>query len=78
MNTKKGIGILGGFFILAVFILIWAVFLGGFLAEMGAIAISTNNLTGLEAFIWANLNFVVLLGVMAFGSAGLYFSGVAQ
>ena len=78
MNKQAQTGILSLFFLLGVFVVVWAFFLGGFLAQIGAQAISANSLTGFEAFIWGNLNFAVLLGVLAASAGGLYFGGAQQ
>ena len=78
-NNKQGQGgILGYFFVLGVFILIWALFLASFFNTFGQQAITANNLTGLEAFIWGNLNLFVTLGVLVAGAGGVFFAGGQQ
>lgn len=78
MNKKGQGGILSLFFVLGVFILVWVFFLAAWLAQIGADAITTNSLTGLEAFLWGNLNLWVLVGVIALGAGGLFFATGAQ
>jgi uncharacterized membrane protein (UPF0136 family) len=75
--NKKG-GLVGYFFALAVFILVWAVFLGSWLSQIGADFVTANSLVGLEAFIAANINLWVMFGVLAAGAIGLAASGGAQ
>jgi len=76
--NKKGSGIIGYFFILLIFCTLWAFFLADLLATFGAEAIANNNLTGLEAFIWGNLNLWVLLGVLGAGAGGVFLAGGQQ
>lgn len=75
MNKKAQNGPIAGILLFMVFIILYFVWLGGWLAEMGQLIIMTNNYTGFEAFFYSNLNVVVflclLLGIMAF----LYFGG---
>lgn len=78
MGYKRGMGIITFYFLLVVFIAMWALFIGEWLAQIGADAIAANNLTGLEAFIWGNLNLWVLLGVLGAGAGALFLSGGQQ
>ena len=80
MNTNKGQGgVLGFFFVLGVFILVWALFLANWFTQIGTGAIATNSLTGLEAFMWGNINLFITLGVLVAGAGGVFFaSGGAQ
>ena len=67
---KKG-GIVGYFFVLATFVLIWAVFLGEWFSQIGADFVVTNSLIGIEAFIASNFNLWVLVGVLLAGAIGV-------
>lgn len=78
MAFRRGLGIISFFFVLAVFVAVWALFLGSWLAQIGADAITTNSLTGVEAFVWGNLNLWVLLGVLGAGAGALFVSGGKQ
>lgn len=78
MSNKRGLGIISFYFLLAVFITVWALFLAEWLAQIGADAIATNSLTGVEAFVWGNLNLWVLLGVLGAGAGALFLSGGSQ
>jgi len=62
------------FFWILIFIVFWAIFFGQFFAEWGQMAITNNNMVGIEAFLWGNLNLfvgVALLLVMFVGTQGL-------
>ena len=78
MRTKKGTGIIGYVFFVLLFLLMWGVWLGSWIASVGQYAIEHNNLTGIEAFGFANLNLIVficlVLGIMAYS----YFGGGQQ
>lgn len=58
---KKGVGPIGAIFLFIVFLILWFVFLAGFVNEMAQNAVVTNDLTGIEAFFLNNLNFVILI-----------------
>jgi hypothetical protein len=60
---KKGQGLIGFVFFIIVFIFIWAIFLSKWLSEVGNILIA-GGATGILAFIYANLNFLVLIGLI--------------
>ena len=74
MNKKANVGIVGAIILFAFFIINWFMWLGGWIATVGKDAVTSNGLTGLEAFAFSNLNFIVLicliLGMMGF----MYFS----
>lgn len=78
MNNNGQTGIIGFFFVLVIFIIMWALFLASWLSQIGSGAIINNSLTGLEAFIWGNLNLWVLLGVLGAGAMGVFFVGGSQ
>lgn len=78
VNRKGQQGILGFFVILGVFVVLWALFIGSWVAQIGADAIVTNNMTGFEAFIWGNLNLWILLGVLGAGAGGVFLAGGSQ
>jgi len=55
------------------FIIFWAVFLGQWLIIIGYNYITVNSSTGVEAFFFANLNFVVLIAfILSIGLYGVY------
>jgi hypothetical protein len=72
MRKKAQLGIVTFLFMLGLFFLFWFVYLAGWINQVGQLTIDTNNLTGLEAFFFANLNFfigLVLIVVLFFWSA---------
>lgn len=70
MNGKAEVGVIGFIFLFIVFAIIWFMWLGGWVAEVGAQVVATNHLTGVEAFFLTNLNMVIMfaavLGVMGY------------
>jgi hypothetical protein len=65
MNNKKGQIIFIKFaFLLIIFIIIWALWLGKWINELGQEAITTNNLTGLEAFMLSNINLMIVFSII--------------
>ena len=75
MNKKGLVGPIGAIFLFLLFIVLWLVFLAEWLNNIGQMIITTNSLTGLEAFFYSNLNLTVficmilgMLGFMCFGS----------
>lgn len=64
MNKKGQIAILSFFFALILFIIIWAVWLGSFLQERATADIAAGTYVGIEAFIVANINLWIFLGLL--------------
>ncbi len=68
--NKKGVGPIGAIFLFILFIVLWFVFLAEWLTDIGQMIITTNSLTGLEAFFYSKLNLTVficlILGMLAF------------
>lgn len=72
--NKKGVGPIGAVFLFLVFLVIWFVWLGGWVNDVGTIMVTQNNLVGIEAFFFSNLNFMILI-CMALGMMGwMYFT----
>jgi hypothetical protein len=74
--TKKGqTGMIGAVFLFIFFIIIWFIWLGGWVATIGHTVVIENNLSGIEGFFYDNLNLIILiclfLGVMGFMYFGL-------
>jgi len=61
MNKKAQIGPIAAVFLFIIFLINWFIWLGGWLANVGELAITSNGLTGIEAFFLSNLNFIVLI-----------------
>lgn len=64
MNKKGQLGVLGVIFSLFIFFLFWAMAGGKLLKEYGEQAIEEYGYTGIIAFILANMNLWVLIGVI--------------
>jgi len=69
-NKRSQVGPLAAIILYLIFLLNWFLWLGNFINAMGQNAVETNNMIGIEAFAFSNLNIVVLvgmtLGMMAF------------
>ena len=68
MNKRGQLGIILFIFLLLLFIIIWASWLGGFINTQVAIWLAESGSTGLEAFLISNLNLwigLILLIVIA-------------
>lgn len=72
---KAQVGVIGVIFLLLMFIVIWLVWLGSWVSEVGAQAVIENNLSGVEAFFFENLNLVILFGLILGIMAYIYFIG---
>jgi hypothetical protein len=77
MNNSGESGPIGAVFLLLVFIVNWFIWLGSFLATVGADIVTSTNLTGIEAFAFYNLNFIVLI-CMVLGVMGVSYFGFKQ
>lgn len=71
MNKKAQGGPIWFMFTVILFIVIWFVWLGGFIGDIGESIVEQNNYTGLEAFFYMNMNIfifiVVILAVLSYG-----------
>lgn len=74
MYNKSGFSVITLIFWVIGFIIIWALFVAKLLNDWGQAAIANNSLTGIEAFFYANLNFVIgivfLIAILAIGLWG--------
>ena len=75
MNNRGQTGIVGAVFALIMFVIIWALWLGSWINEWAERLVVDNSLTGIEAFLAANINLWVILGVMVSFMAYMYFGG---
>lgn len=66
MNKKAQNGIIGAFILLGIFIINWFIWLGTWINTVGEMAIVNNKLTGIEAFFYSNLNFMIFI-IMCLG-----------
>ena len=74
MNKKAQQGMVAWVFLVVVFLINWAIWLGTWLIEVGQLIIIENSLSGVEAFFWANLNLWVFLGLVL-GTMGFVIFG---
>lgn len=73
--NKKAEGPIGFIFTSIVFVILWAVFFGPWLVDVGRNAIEVDGLTGIAAFFYANLNLAVFIGFILGIMAYMYFTG---
>jgi hypothetical protein len=62
--SNKGQSMIGFLFFVVAFIFVWAIFLSKFLTSIGEILLETSGATGILAFVYANLNLGVLIGLI--------------
>jgi len=67
-------GPIGAILLFIVFIINWFVWLGGWINQIGLMAVEENGLIGIEAFFYNNLNFMVLIGVILGTMGFMYFA----
>lgn len=73
---KKGqVAILAVVFGLLVFVILWAMFFGAWVNTWSQQMITVNSLTGIEAFLVANMNLWIGFGVMLGSIGAIYFGG---
>jgi len=61
--NNKGQTVIGVFFFIIVFIFLWIIFLAPYLNILGDTLVASSGETGLMAFVYMNLNLIVLIGV---------------
>jgi hypothetical protein len=71
--NKRGTGPIGAILLFLFFIIIWFVWLGGFVAQVGQDMVVSNNLSGAEAFFIANLNVWIMISIILGTMAYMYF-----
>lgn len=74
MNKNGQIGAIGAIILFLIFLVNWFIWLGSWLNTVGTLAVTGNNLIGIEAFVFNNLNFAVLIIVLLAMMAWTYFS----
>ena len=74
MNKKAQGGPIAFIFFVLVFIVLWFVWIGSWLADVGTQAIIDGGLTGFEAFFYANLNLWVYIGLILGTIGYMWFS----
>lgn len=62
MNNKaQGSGLFGYALSLLFFIIVWFIWLGGWINDVGNYMIESGGLTGIEAFLAGNLNLILMI-----------------
>jgi hypothetical protein len=72
--NKKG-GAIGYLFFLIAFLLIWAVWLGTFLNQLGADYIANNTPNGIEIVFYSYLNLWLFIALLLGAFSYFYFGG---
>ena len=76
MTSKKGqAGLLGVVFGLIMFFILWSLFLASWVRTAAEDMIVNNSLTGLEAFLIANINLWIFSGILIGVLAVAYIGG---
>lgn len=66
IKKKGGTTAITIMFVVLLFMVIWSLFLGGFINWNSANAINSHGLGGFEAFLWANLNLIIFVFLIIF------------
>ena len=74
INKKGQTGMIGAIVLFGIFLINWFIWLGSWISTVGELSIEAGNLTGVEAFFFANLNFSVLIIVLLAMVGWTYFS----
>lgn len=74
INKKGQTGIIGAILLFGIFLIMWFIWLGKWINQVGQMAIEGGNLNGVEAFFMSNLNFSILLIVLLAIMSWTYFS----
>lgn len=74
MINKKGLTNISIIFFVLVFIILWALVFANLLSDYGNQIVNENNLTGVEALLYSNINLIVaiilLIFILALGFGG--------
>jgi len=75
MLGKRGqLAVLGVIFALIIFVILWALFFGAWVNTWSQQMITVNGLTGVEAFLIANMNLWIGVGVLI-GAVSVAYAG---
>lgn len=75
IKDKRGIGPIGAIMLFIVFIVMWFVWLGGWVSQVGQTVVTENSLTGIEAFAFENLNLLIMVALVLGMLGWMYFGG---
>lgn len=73
-EKKAQVGPIGAVMLFGVFLVMWFIWLGAWIRDVGQTAVTDNSLTGVEAFFFSNLNFIVMIVVLLAMLGWMYFS----
>jgi hypothetical protein len=68
------VGPIGAILLFIFFLINWFIWLGAKVNQIGLDMVTSNNLTGVEAFFYTNLNFTILI-CMVLGLLGYTYFG---
>lgn len=77
MNKKAQSGMIAVIFLLIIFIINWAIWLGKVIADYGTTIVQEQGITGIEAFAFENLNLIIFFALMLGAMAYFYFGSRA-
>jgi membrane associated rhomboid family serine protease len=67
-------GIVATIFLYIFFVINWFMWIGNWINEVASRAIVDGSLTGVEAFFYSNVNFIVFIGITLGAMGFMYFS----
>lgn len=73
--NRRAQGIISLLYADVVFFILWGLWLGGWLKDVGQQGIASTGATGLEALLLGNFNWVVFIGVLLVNIATFAFAG---
>jgi len=74
-KDKKAVGPIGAIMLFFMFVIIWFVWLGGWVSFVGHNVVVEHSLTGIEALFFDNLNIVIMVFMILGMLAWTYFGG---
>lgn len=74
LNKRAQVGPIAAIMLFGVFLVMWFVWLGSWVGDVGELAVSNNSLTGIEAFFFNNLNFFIFIFMLVAMLGFMYFS----
>lgn len=74
-NKRAETGPIGAIGFIILFLLMWFIWLGPFVADIGLSTVQKNGLTGIEAFLYMNLNLIIFVCLCLFLIGFAYFGG---
>lgn len=74
MNKRAQVGPIGAIMLFILFLVMWFTWLGSFINTIGDNIVTGNQLTGVEAFAFSNLNFIIFICVILGMMGWMYFA----